>query len=67
MELGVTPGSRADGKRLADLGLGKGVLIMAVDRAGDLMVPDGETVVHAGDSLLLVTTRDQLARVQALL
>lgn len=64
IEVQVTPDSRACGKRLADLVLGQGVLVMAVNRGSQLMVPDGKTELQRGDTLLIIADRGSLGRVQ---
>jgi CPA2 family monovalent cation:H+ antiporter-2 len=60
-EVRVGPSSRALGQRLATLGLGRGVLVMAIDRAGDLIVPDGSTELREGDVVLLVAHAERVA------
>ena len=42
------------GKRLRDLGLPHGALLVFVDRGVDAFVPDGESVLEVGDRLTLV-------------
>ncbi len=61
IEAKVTASSRALGKQLATLGLGRGVLVMAIDRAGDLIVPDGQTDLQVGDVVLLVAHAERVA------
>jgi Trk K+ transport system NAD-binding subunit len=67
LEVQIAPASRAAGRCLAELGLGKGVLVMAVERAGELMVRDGKTRLEVGDRVLLVTSGDVVAHVLAAL
>jgi CPA2 family monovalent cation:H+ antiporter-2 len=55
LEVRVHATSPAAGRPLAELGLGKGVLVMAIDRGGALVVPDGQTRLAPGDLVLLVT------------
>jgi K+/H+ antiporter YhaU regulatory subunit KhtT len=64
LDVQVAPDSRAAGKRLADLGLGQGALVMAVSRGSKLLVPDGTTELQPGDSLLVITDQDGLARLR---
>ena len=58
LEVRIADGASGVGRKLAELGLGKGVLVMAIDRGGALLVPDGQTTLAAGDVLLLITDRD---------
>lgn len=48
-EFEVSPGSLADNKRIVDLPLQHGTLIVLVARNGDHIVPDGSTVLRSGD------------------
>jgi cell volume regulation protein A len=43
-----------DGKRILDLGLPPGVLIVLIGRGEELFVPGGATLIRGGDSLLLL-------------
>ena len=57
-EVDVHPGAPFDGRRVADLGLPPGCLIIGVERRGDHLVATGETVLTAGDRLTVVTSSD---------
>jgi trk system potassium uptake protein TrkA len=48
----LSAASGAVGKRLAELNIPRGVLIVAVLREGRVMIPSGETVLAAGDKIL---------------
>ena len=50
----VAPGSAAEGTRLADLALGEDAWVSMVGRAGHLVDLDGDTVLEAGDEVLLI-------------
>ncbi len=67
LEVRIEPGSKAAGKALAELALGKGVLVFAIDRGGDFVVPDGQTRLEVGDLVLLVTASELTAHVRELL
>ncbi|MFL5896014.1 MAG: potassium channel family protein [Thermoleophilaceae bacterium] len=54
IELEVQEGSFADGKEVQDLGLPDGSLVIAILRDGTGFVPLADSVVEAGDELLLV-------------
>ena len=48
----VADGAEADGKSLLDLKLPVGVIIGGISRDGTTFVPDGSTVVRAGDHII---------------
>jgi CPA2 family monovalent cation:H+ antiporter-2 len=65
LEIRVRDASPAVGKRLADLALGRGVLVMAIDRGGAFMVPDGQTRLEPGDLVLLISNGELSAHAHA--
>jgi trk system potassium uptake protein len=54
IELEVADGSEAAGKAVKDLGLPDGSLVISILRDGGGFVPAGDSVVKAGDEVLLV-------------
>ena len=54
IELEVQAGAPAAGQRVADVKLPEGCLVISVLRAGRGFVPTAETVIDAGDQVLLV-------------
>ena len=50
----MAEGAPAAGKAVRELGLPDGSLVISVLRDGDGFVPTGESVVQAGDEVLLV-------------
>jgi trk system potassium uptake protein TrkA len=54
IELEVAEGSEAAGKRVRELGLPEGSLVISILRDGGGFVPAGDSVVQAGDEVLLV-------------
>jgi len=54
IELEVAGDSQAAGKRVMDLGLPDGSLVISILRDGGGFVPAGDSVVEAGDEVLLV-------------
>jgi trk system potassium uptake protein TrkA len=54
VRLSLPASSPANAKRLSDLRLPKHCVIVALERGGDVIVPDGETKVEAGDAMLIV-------------
>ena len=56
----VAAGAPADGRRIVDLGLPDGVLVVLIRRQGQARVPSGGIELHAGDELILMC-EDRLA------
>ncbi len=54
IEMEVGEGSPADGVRVSDLGLPEGSLVISILRDGGGFVPAGDSVVKAGDEVLVV-------------
>jgi trk system potassium uptake protein TrkA len=54
IELEVAEGSQVVGRRVAEVGLPEGSLIISVLREGSGFVPKADTVIEAGDEVLLV-------------
>jgi trk system potassium uptake protein len=54
IELEVADGSEAAGKRVRDLGLPDGSLVISILRDGAGFVPAGDSMVESGDEVLLV-------------
>ncbi|HET9074215.1 MAG TPA: NAD-binding protein [Solirubrobacteraceae bacterium] len=54
IELEVGEGSEADGRSVAEIALPDGALIISVLRGGTGFVPKGDTVVNAGDQVMLI-------------
>ncbi|MGE5636475.1 MAG: potassium channel family protein [Nocardioidaceae bacterium] len=54
IELAVGQGSYAAGRRVRDLGLPEGALVISILRDGGGFVPAGDSTVEAGDEVLVV-------------
>ena len=54
IEIEVTPGAPAATQRVADIAVPEGSLIISVLRNGEGFVPKADTVIEAGDEVLLV-------------
>jgi trk system potassium uptake protein TrkA len=54
IEVEVAPGSPAAGLAVSEVPLPEGVLIISILRDGAGFVPKGETLINAGDEVLLV-------------
>jgi len=55
VRLSVPDGSPASRKRLSDLRLPRHCVIVALERAGEVMVPGADTTVEPGDVMLIIT------------
>ena len=67
VEVRIAPNSKAAGRQLSELALGKGILVMAIDRKGHLLVPDGQTRIEVGDLVLLLTSGELTDHVREVL
>lgn len=55
LDVRVPPTAGIVGKRVLELGLPEGTLLLLVERDGDSLVPSGGTVIRAGDRLVVLT------------
>lgn len=67
IEAVVAPGTRLDGNSVSKLGLPKGVLLLAVTRADEVLIPTGKTITKAGDRVLLLADRQKVSAIEHLL
>jgi trk system potassium uptake protein len=66
--LRISDKSPARGKRIADVVLPRGSVIVAVDRgAGDVVVPNGDTTLQPGDDVIAMIKRETRGNVCAAL
>ena len=64
----VNPGSKVEGMALAKITFPAETIVVAVDHAGNMVVPNGRTVLHAGDDAILFCSlegRDEIRRLFA--
>jgi trk system potassium uptake protein TrkA len=68
VQVSIADASPARGKRLADVALPRGSVIVAVDRgSGDVVVPNGDTMLQSGDEVIAMIKRDMRGDVCAAL
>lgn len=67
IEVEATTDSRLVRSPLVELGLPRGVLVAALQRGGEVVVPAGSDQVTPGDRVLLVTTNETSARLDSFL
>ena len=67
MEAEVDVGAHMDGRSVAEFGLPLGTLIVSVVRDGIEIIPDGHTILRAGDELEILTRENDLADVESII
>jgi trk system potassium uptake protein TrkA len=68
VKLGIPVGSPAAGKRIVDVGLPRSSIVVAVDRKGeDIVIPNGDTFLRAGDSVILMVKNESREDVRSVL
>jgi H+/Cl- antiporter ClcA len=55
----VGMGSDIAGKQLKEINLGKNVLIISIEREGEILIPNGETVIMAGDTISTLASENK--------
>ncbi len=60
VEIPVVPTGPFVGVRLADLDLPRDVLVIAVERGEETVIPHGDTLLEAGDRMLFLVQHDQV-------
>lgn len=66
VKLSVGTASPAEGKRVGELLLPRNSVIVALERgAGELLIPNGDTVIHAGDGVIAMVHRSAVQRVRS--
>ena len=63
LEIIVKEKSHAAGKAVKDLGLPANVLVIAIERGDDVIIPEGSTVITEGDSVYVFVRRNLVDRV----
>jgi trk system potassium uptake protein TrkA len=59
VRVSVASGSSAEGKRIRDAGLPRNSIVVALERKqGELVIPDADTVLSAGDHMIVMTRRE---------
>jgi Trk K+ transport system NAD-binding subunit len=67
LELRVEPGSAADQSKISEVSWPTGTIVATVRRRGRVIVPRGDTTLHARDTLTIVTTPEHQMEVNKLL
>jgi potassium/hydrogen antiporter len=64
VEIPVQAGSPLEGRAIVQAGLPPGALVVLVRRHGDTVIPNGGTVIEAGDQLLILANEEAVASVR---
>ncbi len=67
LEIVAGPKSRVQGKRLSEAHFPKGSLVGAIVRADEVIVPTGDNVIQAGDTVILFVMPEVVGKVEKLL
>ena len=68
VQMEIPTGSPATGKRVADLRLPRGCVVVAVDRGGgDVVIPNGDTTIASGNGIIAMIKREARDDVRAAL
>ena len=67
VEIDLPAGSSGVGRQLVNLGLPPGTLMVLIGREQRFFVPDGSTVLEAGDTLFVLCTAETLRQVKGIL
>lgn len=67
VEIEISADSAVVGKQIVELGLPAGALFVLIGRDEKFVVPGGNTVLQAGDSILLLADDDSLGRIRQML
>ena len=66
-EIVIPENSAASNKRILELGLPDGTLVVLINRGNDFFVPGGGTVLQSGDRLLVLTDKDTLNKMRTII
>lgn len=63
LEIEILEKTRANGKMIKDVGLPANVSIIAVERGNEVIVPNSDTVLQAGDSIFVFVRKNLIDRI----
>jgi CPA2 family monovalent cation:H+ antiporter-2 len=66
VEIHVPDGSKAVGRRIADLGMPRGALVVTIGRGGEFVVPGGQTELCGADVLLVLAEPEAARAIEAI-
>ncbi len=62
LEITVSPGSPLTGKRISALNIPRGVIFAMIKRDDEILLPNGNTEIFAGDQLLIFSSETHMKR-----
>jgi trk/ktr system potassium uptake protein len=63
LEIEIREKAHANGKTIKDIGLPANVFVIAVERKDDVIIPDSNTMLQAGDSIFVFVRRNLMDRI----
>ncbi len=63
LDVAITEGTHAAGKTIKEVGLPSNVLVIAIERGDEVVIPDGNTVLMPGDSVFVFIRKNLVDRV----
>ena len=66
-ETDILPNAAVVGRRISELSLPHGVLILLIRRGKGFVVPRGNTVIEAFDTLMIIANKQELHEAQEIL
>ncbi len=63
LDIAIKEGTTAAGKTIKDVGLPPNVLVIAIERGDEVIIPDGGTVLQPGDSVFVFIRKNLADRV----
>lgn len=66
IELDTIPGSKAVDRPLRDVGFPEGAIVAAIVRNGQMVIPDGNSIIRAGDVVVVLTKSEVVPKVEKL-
>lgn len=67
VELEIPKDSAVAGKQIVEIGLPNGTLVTLIRRNEEFIVPGGVTTLEAGDTMLVLTSKEELPKVRSIL
>jgi cell volume regulation protein A len=66
VELGIPEGSSLEGKRIVEVNFPKHTLVLLIRRGEEFIIPSGETLLKAGDTMLVLAHKEAIPKLHAL-
>jgi trk system potassium uptake protein TrkA len=67
IKVAVSANAAAEGKRIRNVGFPRSSIVVALEHGSEVVIPDGDTVVNAGDRVILMTRRETREEICGLL